>query len=130
MAIKFIMKAHRFWRPQAFVLKKLEDIHHTYRNDGTTALHWAAFCGLNKLVEKLINSNASIDKPDNTYKSTPLGWAIHCLQMNDANKTHNQLDSIKLLLNSGADTNKLIKEKNDYLILLGKNDSELKVLLN
>lgn len=105
------------------------DIHYTYRNDGTSALHWAAFCGLNKLVERLIKSKASIDKPDNTYNSTPLGWAIHCLQMNDSNKTRNQVDCIKLLLNRGADISKLNKEKNDYLISLAKDDPDLKEIL-
>lgn len=101
-----------------FYIEKGADIHYTYKNDGVSPLHWAAFCGLDKLVEKLIQSNASIDKPDNTYKSTPLSWAIHCLQMNDIHKIHHQVDCIKLLLNSGADTKKLSKEKNDYLISL------------
>jgi hypothetical protein len=81
-------------------------------------------------VDKLIKVNASIDKPDNTYNSTPLGWAIHSLQSNDIRNKHNQADCIKLLLTSGADTKKLDKEKNDYLLSLAKDEPDLQNLLS
>lgn len=113
-----------------FYIDNGADIHYTYKNDGTSALHWAAFCGLNKLVEKLIKSNAAIDKPDNTHKSTPLSWAIHSLKMNDLNKIRKQEDCIKLLLKNGADPQQLSKENHDYLRSLAKMDSELQNLLS
>jgi hypothetical protein len=80
-------------------------------------------------VDRLIKANAPIDKPDNTYNSTPLGWAVHCLQSNDMENRYNQVDCIKLLLMSGADTKKLDKEKMDYLLSLTKDDFELQNLL-
>ncbi len=112
-----------------FYIENGADIHYTYKNDGVSPLHWASYCGLHKLVEKLIISNASINQLDTTYKSTPLSWAIHYLQMNAITKPRNQMDCIKLLLNNGADTKKLSKEKSDYLIALAHNDRELKHIL-
>lgn len=112
-----------------FYVENGADVHYTYKNDGASALHWASFCGRDKLVYRLIKANASIDNPDNTYNSTPLGWAIHCLQSNDMGNKHNQVDSIKLLLKSGADTKKLDKDKNDYLLSLAKDDLELQNFL-
>ncbi|MEP7269328.1 MAG: ankyrin repeat domain-containing protein [Saprospiraceae bacterium] len=106
------------------------DIHYTYQNNGESALHWASFCGRDKLVDRLIKANASIDNPDNTFNSTPLGWAVHSLQSNDMENKYHQVDCIKLLLKSGANTKKLDKEKNEYLLSLAKVDSELLNLLN
>ncbi|NND05992.1 MAG: hypothetical protein HKN87_06415 [Saprospiraceae bacterium] len=113
-----------------FYIEQGADVHYTLKNDGASALHWAAFCGRDKLVEKLISASASIDKPDITYNSTPLGWSVHCLRSNDIRNKHKQLDCIKLLLRSGSDTNKLDKEKVNYLISLAKDDHELRKLLN
>ena len=105
------------------------DIHHTYKNDGASALHWAAFCGRDKLVARLIKANAEIDQPDKEYNSTPLGWAIHALKTNDIGNKHNQLNCIKLLLQSNADSKKLDKMKEDYLLGLAQGDAELQNLL-
>ncbi len=110
-------------------IEKGADVHYTYKNDGVSALHWAAYCGQAKLVDKLIKANASIDTPDNTYNSTPLGWAVQCLQTNKNRKEDQHLDCIKLLLKSGASINNLSKEKNDYLHLLAKEDVEFKKLI-
>lgn len=112
-----------------FYIENGADIHYTYQNDGVSPLHWAAFCGQDKLVAKLIESKASIDKPDHTYYSTPLGWAVHCLQLEERKKLHNQVDCIKLLLHNGADRKKLNEEKDDYLFSLAKEDLELQNLL-
>ena len=81
-----------------FYIEQGADVHYTQENDGASALHWAAYCGRHQLVKKLISTNVSIDKRDNTYKRTPLGWAIHCLHSNDMGNKHQQLDCIKLLL--------------------------------
>ena len=112
-----------------FYIENGADIHHTYRNDGASALHWAAFCGLDKLVDSLIKSNAYIDKPDNAYNSSPLGWAVHCLQSNDVGNKNNQIDCIKTLLKGGADTKNLDKVKTDYLLMLAEKDPEIQDLL-
>lgn len=97
-----------------FYIENGADIHYTY-NDGASALHWAAFCGRDKLVARLIKANAAIDEPDLEHKSTPLGWALHALMTNDKLNTLNQLSCIKLLMQAGADTEKLNKETNEYL---------------
>lgn len=110
-------------------IDKGADIHYTYKNDGASVLHWAAYCGLDKLVNRLLKANAEIDNPDTEYQSTPLGWAIHSLQSNDKSNTHNQLNCIKLLLKSGADTNKLDTEKNDVLLRISKDNPGIQRLL-
>ena len=113
-----------------FYIENGADVNYTYKNDGASALHWAAFCGLDKLADKLIKSNALIDKPDNTYKSTPLGWAIHCLQSNDIKNKNNQVDCIKILIKNGAESKNLDVMKRDYLVSIANNDAELHKLLN
>ena len=113
-----------------FYIDNGADVYYTYKNDGATALHWAAFCGQDKLVDRLIRANAEIDEPDKEHNSTPIGWAIHSLQLNDIENKHNQLHCIKMLLKSGADTKKLDQEKSDYLRSLSKVDPELQNLLN
>lgn len=113
-----------------FYIDNGADVYYTYKSDGASALHWAAFCGRDKLVESLISANAEIDELDTTHKSTPVGWAIHSLQSNDMGNKHNQLNCIKLLLKSGADSKKLDKDKNDYLLSLSKSDPELQDLLS
>src|SRR6266498_3967088 len=42
------------------------NIHYADR-EGATALHWAAFCGRDKLVERLIQEKAAIDQRDTSY---------------------------------------------------------------
>lgn len=98
-------------------------------NDKASALHWAAFCGRDKLVDKLIKSNAVIDEPDKTYQSTPLGWAIHCLSSNDVGNRHNQLTCIKLLVQAGANIKKLSLEAKENLHSFADSDTELKNIL-
>ena len=107
-----------------FYIDNGADVHHVYKGDGASALHWASFCGRDKLVERLIRANASIDEPDHTHYSTPLGWAIHALQSNDKVNKHHQVQCIKLLLKSGADIQKLDKEKYDYLRSIAREDTE------
>lgn len=112
-----------------FYIDNGADINFTDENDNASALHWAAFCGRGKLVDKLIKSNAVLDEPDKAYQCTPLGWAIHCLMSNDKGNKHNQPDCIKLLLQAGADIKKLSIEAKEYLNLLADNDIELKNIL-
>lgn len=98
-----------------FYIEKGADVNYTYPEDGASALHWAAFCGREKLVDKLLQSNAIIDEPDTEHQSTPLGWAIHCLMSEDKANRHNQPVCIQLLLNAGANIEKLDKEKQVFL---------------
>src|SRR5216683_991081 len=43
---------------------------------GETALHWAALLGEERLAGRLIEGS-DLNRKDEKYKSTPLGWAIH-----------------------------------------------------
>lgn len=106
------------------------DIHHTYKNDGASALHWAAFCGKDLLVQRLIEAQASIDQADSNYQSTPLGWAIHALQSKDVQELENQVNCLKLLLEAGADPTTLDPSKIAYLRSLASEDSEIEQLLD
>ena len=112
-----------------FYIDNGANVNITDKNDKASALHWAAFCGRDKLVDKLIKSNAAIDEPDKTYQSTPLGWAIHCLSSNDESNRHNQLGCIKLLIKAGADIKKLRVEAKENLNSFADNDTELKNIL-
>lgn len=112
-----------------FYIDNGANINITDENDNASALHWAAFCGRDKLVDKLIKSNAVIDEPDKTYQSTPLGWAIHCLSSNDEGNRYNQLNCIKLLIQAGADIKKLSEEAKGNLHSFADNDKELKNIL-
>jgi len=44
---------------------------------GETALHWAAYLGASRLVDRLIQAGSPLDVRDRNYNSTPLGWAMH-----------------------------------------------------
>ena len=112
-----------------FYIDNGADINFTDENDSASALHWAAFCGRDKLVDKLIKSKAILDEPDKTYRCTPIAWAIHCLMSNDKINQHNQTVCIKLLLKAGADIKKLREDHTKYLHSVAKNDVELSKLL-
>lgn len=112
-----------------FYIDNGADVHHVYKGDGASALHWAAYCGRDKLVNKLIKANAAIDIPDTEHNSTPLAWALHALMTTDKVNAHNQISCIKLLLMAGAGKEKLSKEFNEYLQTIAKDDLELKELL-
>jgi len=113
-----------------FYIDNGADIYHKDKHDGATALHWAAYCGKDKLVEKLIQQKAIINQRDTSYNSTPLGWAIHALITADKTNAYNQLSCIKLLLKASADISELNNEATKYLNELAKTHSELKQLLN
>lgn len=112
-----------------FYIDNHADINFRDENDNASALHWAAFCGRDKLVNKLIQSKVILDEPDKSYECTPLGWAIHSLMSNDIGNKHNQIACIKLLLQAGADVKKLSVDHTQYLQSITESDSELKDLL-
>jgi len=105
------------------------DIHYTYQDDGVTPLHWASFCGLDLLVQRLLQAGAGIDQTDNSYHSTPLNWALHSLQTKAPGQIRNQVKCISLLLKLGADTTLLSPEKNQYFRELCQTHTELQEYL-
>lgn len=68
---------------------------------GETALHWAAMLGENRLVERLIPGTDCALK-DETYNSTPLGWAIHGWCNPPAGNHGRQPEVIALLVDAGS----------------------------
>ncbi|HEY3742983.1 MAG TPA: ankyrin repeat domain-containing protein [Bryobacteraceae bacterium] len=68
---------------------------------GETALHWAAMLGEDRLVARLIEKGADVHLPDDKYKSTPLGWAIHGSSDPKGNQG-NHREVVKLLVAAGA----------------------------
>ena len=78
------------------------DISHAGTHGGT-ALHWAAWCGRDILVAKLIQKHADINKKCEDFKSTPLLWAINGYKFNGGKNIHQQIQCVRLLLQAGAD---------------------------
>lgn len=83
-------------------IEKGANINHAGTHGGT-ALHWAAWCGRAKVVNKLIKEGAEINKLCIDFKATPLFWAIHGLKNGGTNNLDDCLECIKFLLQSGAD---------------------------
>lgn len=98
-------------------------------SQGGTALHWAAWCGREKLVDRLIMENAEINRLCIAFKSTPLFWAIHGLKYGGAQNKHNQFACAELLINAGADKNIPNVEGRLPVELLGDGDGDLMRLL-
>lgn len=112
-----------------FYIEQGADIFYAAKSDGATALHWAAFCGMDKLVEELIRKGANINQPDNSFNSTPAGWAIHALISKNNDNIYHQSECVKLLLRAGANKLLLNIDSIQYLQLAAKNDPELEELI-
>jgi hypothetical protein len=112
-----------------FYIESGANIFYAPASDGGTALHWAAYCGRNKLVEKLIEKGANVNQLDTAYQSTPCGWAMHVLESGETGNLHHQLTCIKLLLKAGMDKSLLYPGSLEYLHDLAKTDPGLKTLL-
>lgn len=97
---------------------------------GGTALHWAAWCGRDKIVRRLIQEGAEINKLCTDFKATPLFWAVHGSKNGDNNNTDNYLQCVKILIQSGADKNIPNGEGKTVFDLLNDEDLELKKQLN
>jgi uncharacterized protein len=97
---------------------------------GGTALHWAAWCGRDKVVRRLIQEGAEINKLCIDFKATPLFWAVHGSKNGDNNNTDNYLQCVKILVQSGADKNIPNGEGKTVFDLLNDEDWELKEQLN
>lgn len=76
---------------------------HVIHSDGSSALHWATFCGRDKLVSTLISKGVDIDQKDFEHQGTAIKWAIHWLTIQDTENKGNQMECIRLLLAAGAD---------------------------
>jgi ankyrin repeat protein len=97
---------------------------------GGTALHWAAWCGRDKVVRRLIKEGAEINKRCIDFKATPLFWAVHGLKNSGEVNMHNQFECIKILLDAGADKDITNCDGHMPIDLLSEEDVELRELLS
>jgi uncharacterized protein len=111
-----------------FYLENGANIHHAGCHGGT-ALHWAAWCGRDKVVGRLIQEGAEINKRCIDFNATPLFWAVHGLKNRNKNNGHH-LECVKLLIQSGADKNITNSDGKTVFDLLNEEDFELKEQLN
>jgi hypothetical protein len=97
---------------------------------GGTALHWAAWCGHDVLVEKLVHLNSDINQRCIDFKSTPLFWAVHGLKLGGKENQRNQVKCAQILVGRGADRS--IPNFEGYLPiqLLNDDDDELRIFLS
>ena len=93
---------------------------------GGTALHWAAWCGRDKVVEKLVQQGAEINKICIDFKATPLFWAVHGLKNGGASSSSNYLECVRILVQAGADKTIPNCDGNIAFELLDDDDLELK----
>ena len=103
------------------------DINHMGCHGGT-ALHWAAWCGRDQVVTRLISAGAKINQLCLDFKATPLLWALEGLKNGD--KSQNHVECIKILIESGAD--KTIPNASGKTIfdLVSEENEKLKELIN
>jgi ankyrin repeat protein len=113
-----------------FYIEQGADIFYADPRDGATALHWASYCGRDKLVTRLIEAGADINQRDKTYCSTPMGWALHVLANEKTGNLYHQHECVKLLVKAGADLSLLDESSTKYLHDLAENDAELKDLIS
>lgn len=104
------------------------DIHHAGCHGGT-ALHWAAWIGRDKLVERLIREGAEINRRCTDFRGTPLLWAVHGYKFAGEKNRHHQIACVQLLLEAGADKTVPNIEGTPAIGFLEEGDEELRDLL-
>lgn len=85
-----------------FYIGQGANIHHQGCHGGT-ALHWAAWCGRDIVLKKLLEMNPNINQLCIDFKSTPLFWALHGYKFGGKGNLHNQVNCARILLEHGAD---------------------------
>jgi uncharacterized protein len=101
------------------------DIHHRGCHGGT-ALHWAAWCGRDIILKKLMSLNPEINKLCTDFQATPLFWAIHGHRFGGKENFHHQAECARILLAHGADTTIPNLEGTQPAQLLRDEDKELR----
>lgn len=104
------------------------NVHHAGCSGGT-ALHWAAWCGRDALVSRLIEENAEINKLCIDYEATPLGWAVHGFKYGGEQNRKNQIECVRILIEAGADKNIPNGEGTSIFEMVDSDDVELMKLL-
>ncbi|GAB4056087.1 ankyrin repeat domain-containing protein [Spirosoma litoris] len=110
-------------------IEKGATIHHAGCHGGT-ALHWAAWTGRDKLVQRLIQEGSDIHKRCTTFWGTPLLWAVHGFKFGGPENRYHQIDCVRLLLEAGSDKAIPNKEGAKAIDFLSEEDVELRQLLS
>lgn len=97
---------------------------------GGTALHWAAWCGRDALVEKLVKLHPNINQLCIDFRSTPLFWAVHGHCLGGKENQHHQFRCAQLLLAHGADPTIPNIEGHRPVELIAKEETEWLALLH
>lgn len=111
-----------------YYIEQGADIHHQGCHGGT-ALHWAAWVGRDKLVMKLLEAGAEINKICIDFQGTPLLWAVHGYKQGGGKNKVNQIECARLLLAAGADKNMTNVEGAPPIDFLDADDTEMRSLL-
>lgn len=104
------------------------NIHHAGCYGGT-ALHWAAWCGRPKVVERLVSEGAEIDRLCTEFRATPLFWAIHGLKNGGPGNRYHQEACARILVEAGASKTIPNGRGTRVIEMLSETDEELKALL-
>ena len=105
------------------------DIHHRGCHGGT-ALHWAAWCGRDKLVRRLIDAGADIHQRCIDHTATPLLWAVDGYANEGEYNRHNQIECMRMLIAEGANKHAPNIKGEKPIDLLNEQDAELRELLS
>jgi hypothetical protein len=97
---------------------------------GGTPLHWAAWCGRDELLKKLLAHNAHINRLCVDFTATPFFWAIHGFKFGGLGNRHHQFECAKLLLDAGADTTLPNMDGTRPVQLLQEEDRDFKSLFH
>lgn len=111
-----------------FYIEQGADIQHSGCHGGT-ALHWAVWCGRPRVVERLLQANAELNKLCIDFKSTPLFWAVHGLKSGDKKDIRGHLECVRILLDAGGDKSIPNADGKTVYDLVEEEDLELKQLL-
>jgi uncharacterized protein len=105
------------------------DIHHRGCHGGT-ALHWAAWCGRDIILKKLVSLKPEINKLCIDFKSTPFFWALHGYRFGGKENIHHQIECARILLDHGADPSIPNLEGTKPAQLVRDEDKELREIFN
>lgn len=72
---------------------------------GASALHWAAYMGMDSTVQQLISAGSGIEETCNEFKSTPLFWAVQGYSCYGPEHKSEQVNAAAALIRAGADVN-------------------------
>lgn len=104
------------------------DIHHRGCHGGT-ALHWASWCGREKIVHRLLQENIDINKQCIDFKGTALLWAVHGYKFGGNDNRFRQVACARMLMEAGADKTISNKEGVTAIQFLDERDAEMIALL-